>query len=106
MSTLSSEQCNIIQFTGSDRQNNGLTEWCDDETDQHCIQIERDMRGLPDIYFYFETQEKAHELFNLLLEAKTIEVDGDGPDDLTVDDALENPQLDRNDSVIRNSQIW
>lgn len=66
-----------IEFTGCTVQGDELVEWCDDEADQHAVQINREWRGLPDINFYFGVQSEAHALFMALCQAKDIRTDYD-----------------------------
>ena len=66
-----------ILFTGCTVQGDELIEWCDDETGQHAVQINREWRGLADITFYFDMQSEAHVLFMALCQAKDIRTDYD-----------------------------
>ena len=75
MKTVSSNS--PVEFTGYTTQGDEVIEWCDDEVEQHGVQVSREWRHLPDLFFYFGMQEEAHALFMALCQAETIAVSGD-----------------------------
>ncbi len=64
----------MIEFTGYTQEGDEIMEWQDTETspEQHQVYVGRETRGLDDIVFSFNTQEKAHILFNALMDATRI----------------------------------